>query len=162
MNCYIALTRAMHAVLYKHYLAGRFVKIGDAKNDYGPTDRATGAEYKCLGEQERGKVRCSKDYEPGPFYPENVFVTGTDEECDPLGFELLEEFCKKFGRSATRRVILPQGTTGGEIQWQHALMYSPVEAQPQWYKLDEVLRRQFPEAEVMKYDHRIDMNEVEL
>ncbi|MDO8611088.1 MAG: hypothetical protein Q7R95_11235 [bacterium] len=154
------IEKNQHAVLYKRYClnAGDFVKVGDSENIYGPIDRASGAEYRCLAQGTKGKsVLYSSDFRPGHFYPANTFITGCDENNNNLSFEEIEAFNKKFWDTQTKRVLLPNGWNKG-MTWYRGIYYTPIEMQPQWYHIEERLKQKFPNAEI--YRAGTDMVEV--
>ena len=152
----------MHASLYKRYdlAKGDFVTVGDTDGVYAREDSKTGAEYRCLGEGTKGKkVLHSSDLQPGLFYPENVFVGGRDENDESLPFEELEAFCKQSRYIKTKRVILPRGFDRGKMTWENVLTFSPIEAKPTWEFIPNIIKQQFPKAEIVyASDNMIEIN----
>jgi hypothetical protein len=122
------VSMAPHAELHQVYLGGKRFgpPPGSVPGEYGPVDPATGARYKCLGEDtgDRRGISHSADHKPGAFYPPMPFLSGDDTEGEPLGFEALEAIAADVLGGTTRgyvRVLLPRGMEGGRLTWQPAL-----------------------------------------
>jgi len=152
----IVITHSMHAVLLQRYDLDRrrHVEVGDSRNQYGPVDSATGAEYKCLGQpchegKHRGKVSYSSDLVVGHFYPEAIIITGFDDKGVSLTHEQIECFKNSLRQATGGRVILPKGYDKGKMTWENGWKYYPDYA-PNWYGLEEELQRKYPGVEIYR------------
>lgn len=125
------------------------VAVGDASGRFGPEDRASGAEYRCLSTGERhGRPTVSSDWECGFLYPATVFIWGEDGEGEPLPFEEIESFARVLGYTKHKRALLPAGWSKGQWTWDKALRFVPLEWAPSWYGIEGLLKARFPKAEV--------------
>jgi hypothetical protein len=158
---HIILCYAPHAYLHQRYDCStkRHIDIG-RPGKYGRED-INGIPYKCLGDERNGKVYCSTDLKPGPFYPSNVFIFGASRHCgDSLTHKQLETFKGKFWDARTERFWLPKGYDKGRATWEAALMYSPIESKPDWDNAPKRLENLFPDAYIIarKYFISIDLD----